>query len=94
MLDLSAAAQSETDDAATLVRRWLPSGHIAHVQLNDRNRRGPGQGDTPLRPALQALAEGGYGGWMAIEPFDYQPDADACAAYSVGYVRGVMEALR
>jgi sugar phosphate isomerase/epimerase len=94
MLDLSASSQAETDDAATLIGRWLPSGHIAHVQLNDRNRRGPGQGDTPVRPALQALADHGYGGWLAIEPFDYHPDADACAAFSVGYVRGALEGLR
>ncbi|MDP3082994.1 MAG: sugar phosphate isomerase/epimerase family protein [Rubrivivax sp.] len=94
MLDLSAAALTERDDAATLLRRWLPSGHIAHVQLNDRNRRGPGQGDTPVRPALQALAELGYRGWLAIEPFDYFPDADSCAAYSVGHVRGALEGLR
>lgn len=93
MLDLSAASHAETEDAATLLRRWLPSGHIAHVQLNDHNRRGPGQGSSAVRPALQALAELGYRGWLAIEPFDYHPDADACAAYSVGHVRGLLEGL-
>lgn len=93
MLDLSAASHSETDDAATLLQRWLPSGHIAHVQLNDHNRRGPGQGDTPVRPALQTLQRLGYTGWLAIEPFDYVPDADSCAAFSVGHVRGLMAGL-
>jgi len=93
MLDLSAASHSETEDAATLLRRWVPSGHVAHVQLNDHNRRGPGQGATPVRPALQALHELGYAGWLAIEPFDYLPDADSCAAFSVGHVRGLMAGL-
>lgn len=94
MLDLSAASHSEADETPTLLRRWLASGHIAHVQLNDHNRRGPGQGNTPILPALQALHQLDYQGWLAIEPFDYHPDADSCAAFSVGHVRGLMEYLK
>jgi len=94
MLDLSAASHAEADDAATLLRRHLPSGLIAHVQLNDHNRRGPGQGTTPVRPALQALRDGGYTGWLAVEPFDYHPDPLGCAAFSAGYVRALREGLR
>ncbi len=93
MLDLSAASHAETDDAATLLTRWLGSGHVAHVQLNDHNRRGPGQGDTPILPALKTLHQLGYQGWLAIEPFDYHPDADSCAAFSVGHVRGLLRHL-
>ncbi|WP_284619993.1 sugar phosphate isomerase/epimerase family protein [Aquabacterium humicola] len=92
MLDLSAAAQSEPDDAVTLLERHLGAGDIAHVQLNDRNRRGPGQGDTPVAPVIAALRRLGYAGWLAIEPFDYQPDAESCAAYSCGYVRALLDA--
>jgi D-psicose/D-tagatose/L-ribulose 3-epimerase len=93
MLDLSAATLAEREDPVTLVRRHVPAGHIAHVQLNDRNRRGPGQGDTPVLPVLRALRETGYDGWLAIEPFDYHPDAVGCAAFSAGYVRGLLQAL-
>jgi len=93
MLDMSAAALSEDEDAATLLRRHVASGHIAHVQLNDRNRRGPGQGDTPIAPALQVLHELGYTGWLAVEPFDYHPDPMGCAAFSAGYVRGLLQGL-
>lgn len=92
MLDLSAAASAETEDAASLLRRFVASGHIAHVQLNDRNRRGPGQGDTPQAPVIRALRELHYRGWLAVEPFDYHPDALACAAYCAGHVRGLLEA--
>ena len=60
-----------------LAQRWLPSGLIRHVQLNDRNRRGPGQGRDRFAPVLAALIAGGYAGDIAIEPFDYVPDA-AC----------------
>ena len=94
MLDLSAAAQTEDLDAAALIRHHLPRGDIAHVQLNDRNRRGPGQGDTRVAPALEALFGLGYRGWLAIEPFDYQPDPLACAAFSCGYVRALLDGLR
>ena len=94
MLDLSAASHAETEPMPTVLRRWLGSGHIAHVQLNDHNRRGPGQGETPILPALQVLRELDYAGWLAIEPFDYHPDADSCAAFSVGHVRGLLECLR
>ncbi len=94
MLDLSAASLAEQDDAASLLRRYLPSGHIAHVQLNDRNRRGPGQGDTPVAPVLQALQDLRYPGWIAVEPFEYHPDPRSCAAFCAQHVRGLWETLQ
>lgn len=93
MFDLSAAAQTESEAPAEVLARFLASGHVAHVQLNDRNRRGPGQGDTPVAPALRALMHHGYRGWVALEPFIYEPDPLACAAASAAYVRGAWEAL-
>ena len=77
-----------------MLARHLAAGHIAHVQLNDRNRRGPGQGDTPVAPILRVLRQQAYRGWLALEPFDYHPEPLACAAASAAYVRGVLEALR
>lgn len=93
MFDLSAASQSESEPVHQVLARHLASGHVAHVQLNDRNRRGPGQGDTELRPVLQVLRDGGYAGWMAVEPFDYVPDGPGCAAFSAGYVRAAWAGL-
>lgn len=93
MFDLSAAAQSETEALEGVLARYLASGHIAHVQLNDRNRRGPGQGDTPVAPVLRVLKAAGYRGWVALEPFDYHPEPLACAAASAGFVRGVWEGM-
>ncbi len=94
MFDLSAAAQSESHDPAEVLARFLASGHVAHVQLNDRNRRGPGQGDTPVAPVLRVLHAQGWRGWIALEPFVCEPEPLACAAASAAYVRGVWEALQ
>jgi D-psicose/D-tagatose/L-ribulose 3-epimerase len=93
MLDMSAASQSESEPPAQVLARHLASGHVAHVQVNDRNRRGPGQGETRHAEALRVLYDADYRGWIAVEPFDYQPDPVGCAAFSAGYLRGMMEAI-
>ena len=93
MLDCSAAGRMEKDSLPALVERWLPKGMIAHVQLNDRNRRGPGQGEQRFSPLLGALKRHGYDGDLAVEPFDYVPDGPGAAARAIGYVRGILETL-
>lgn len=87
MLDVSAASHSEREPVHAVLRRFLASGHIAHVQLNDKNRRGPGQGATDQRPVLQVLKDMPYTGWVAVEPFEYVPDGPGCAEFSARHVR-------
>jgi D-psicose/D-tagatose/L-ribulose 3-epimerase len=93
MLDCSAAGRSEAEPLDALVERWVPPGMIAHVQVNDRNRRGPGQGEQRFAPLFAALLRNGYPGDVAVEPFDYVPDGPGAAARAVGYIRGILEAL-
>ncbi|HKB53054.1 MAG TPA: sugar phosphate isomerase/epimerase family protein [Ramlibacter sp.] len=97
MIDCSAAGQVERESVADLMARWIPSGHVAHVQVNDPNRRGPGQGDMKFAPILAQLlrlqATGQYRGAVAVEPFDYVPDGSGCAAHSIGYLKGIVEGL-
>ncbi len=93
MLDTSAAGAAEALPVPDLLDRWLPTGLIAHVQINDSNRRGPGQGGDRFAPVLAALVRHGYAGTVAVEPFDYHPDGPASAARAIGYVRGILEAL-
>jgi sugar phosphate isomerase/epimerase len=92
MLDTSSAGLTERTPVADLVRKWMPTGLIAHVQFNDRNRRGPGEGADKFAPVVRALGETRYAGWVAMEPFQYKPDGAACAARAIGYVQGLMEA--
>jgi D-psicose/D-tagatose/L-ribulose 3-epimerase len=93
MIDTSAAGHMETEPVADVIRRWMPTGLVAHVQLNDRSRRGPGEGADRFAPVIRALADTRYAGWLAIEPFQYRPDGPTCAARSIGYVSGLMEAV-
>jgi sugar phosphate isomerase/epimerase len=93
MIDCSAAGLTETEPVSMLIDRWLPTGLIAHLQVNDPNRRGPGQGEMKFAPILAALKRHNYAGTIAVEPFDYSPDGAGVAAYSAGYLRGLLEAL-
>jgi len=93
MIDCSAAGQAETEPVPALIDRWLPSGLIAHLQVNDPNRRGPGQGEMKFAPILAALKRHNYAGTIAVEPFDYLPDGAGAAAFSIGYLHGLREAL-
>jgi len=94
MLDCSSAGRMETAPLPALVDTWLPKGMIAHVQVNDRNRRGPGQGEQRFAPLLAALVRHGYAGDIAVEPFDYVPDGPGAAARAIGYIKGILEALQ
>lgn len=97
MIDCSAAGQVESEPIEVLMARWMPSGHIAHVQVNDPNRRGPGQGAMNFSPILEMVlrleASGDYKGIVAVEPFDYVPDGPTCAARSIGYLKGIEQGL-
>jgi D-psicose/D-tagatose/L-ribulose 3-epimerase len=93
MLDCSAAGRMEKEPLGALIERWVPKGVIAHVQVNDRNRRGPGQGEQKFAPLFAALKRNKYAGDIAVEPFDYVPDGPSAAARAIGYLRGVLEAL-
>ncbi len=92
MLDTCSAGATEDEALPALIERWWPTGWLAHVQLNDRNRRAPGQGDERFGPILEALRRQDYAGWLAVEPFDYRPDGAGCAARAIGYLQGLLEA--
>jgi len=91
MVDTLASSLEEKEPVADAIRHWMPTGLMAHVQFNDRNKRGPGQGDDRFAPVVGALRETGYTGWVAMEPFIYEPDGPTCAARMIGYVQGLLE---
>lgn len=91
MLDTSSAGLAESLPLPELIDLWFPSGLVRHVQLNDPNRRGPGQGLMQFGPILAALRRQGYSGPLAVEPFDYVPDGPSCAARAAGFLQGLLE---
>jgi D-psicose/D-tagatose/L-ribulose 3-epimerase len=93
MLDCSSAGRMEKAPLGALVEQWLPKGVIAHVQVNDRNRQGPGQGEQRFAPLFSALRRHKYAGDVAVEPFDYVPDGPGAAARAIGYIKGILEAI-
>ncbi len=94
MLDHRAACLAERATPAELLERWLPAGMIAHVHLNDRDKGAPGQGRDRFAPVLEVLRRHRYGGTVGIEPFLYRPDGPTCAARAIGYLQGILEAIR
>jgi D-psicose/D-tagatose/L-ribulose 3-epimerase len=92
MLDTCAAGQAETRPIPEVIDRFLPSGEIAHIHLNDPNRKAPGQGALRFAPILAALARHDYDDIASIEPFVYEPDGPTSAARAIGYIKGLLEA--
>jgi sugar phosphate isomerase/epimerase len=93
MIDACHAGRGEAEPLAALAARWLPTGFIAHVHLNDRNRRAPGQGNDRFGPLLSVLKAAGWAHPLGVEPFVYIPDGPATAARAIGYLRGVLDGL-
>lgn len=93
MLDTKAASSSETLSVPELIRKWVPTGVIGHVHVNDRNLRAPGQGQDRFVAAFKALSEEAYEGVVSVEPFDYFPDGRTAASRAIGYIQGILEAI-
>jgi sugar phosphate isomerase/epimerase len=92
MLDCCSAVEAESEPLPALLDRWLPTGMIAHVHLNDGNERGPGEGPLRFAAIIAALRRNHYAGALSVEPFVFEPDGCAVAARAAGYVRGLLEA--
>ncbi len=92
MIDCNHAGKMEGEPLPAVVDRWVPGGKIGHVQINDSNRRGPGQGPQRFAPFFAALKRNGYRGDISVEPMEYVPDGAGSAARAIGYVRGILEA--
>jgi sugar phosphate isomerase/epimerase len=56
MVDTLAASLMEPEPVADAIRRWVPSGLVAHVQFNDPQQARAGAGRRPLRAGREGLA--------------------------------------
>jgi D-psicose/D-tagatose/L-ribulose 3-epimerase len=84
---------NETTGLPRVIAEVHRQGCLAHVHVNDLTGKGPGFGETQLTPALRALCELGYAGYVSVEVFDYAPDPRTIASRSIGYLHGILEAI-
>ncbi len=87
----SATAHEESVIGALL--HALDSRTLYHVHINDASGKGPGFGETKFTPILKTLIENGYQRYLSVEVFDFDPDPETVAGRSIGYLKGVLEAL-
>jgi sugar phosphate isomerase/epimerase len=92
MVDCRSTGENE-GSAAKAIRRAMKTGHLRHVHLNDVNGRGPGFGEVAFTPILKELIKGNYSAWASVEVFEFDPDPQTIASRSIGYLKGILEAL-
>lgn len=61
--------------------------YIGHVHLADSNREMPGLGHTDFKSGFDALKEIGYGGYMALECGNPNPDKQAGLKQSADFLK-------
>ena len=71
----------------------IESRMLHPVHVNDANGRGPGFGQTRFVPILRTLAQNNYQGYISVEVFHFDPDPRTIASRSLGYLKGILEAL-
>lgn len=92
MIDTSAAGQAEDLAVADLIRAWVPTGLIGHIQVNDTNRGAPGTGEDPFDDILRALRDTGWNRPVAVEPFVVEGDATRTFAIGIETVETAWKA--
>jgi sugar phosphate isomerase/epimerase len=85
MLDVHAMALTESRPMEDVIKDQREV--LAHLHANDANRQGPGCGEVDFHPILKALRRIGYDGYVSVEPFEFDPDAETVARQCVRYLR-------
>lgn len=86
MIDCKAAGTDEPPVAA-LIRKWVPTGAIGHIHMNDTNLGAPGMGDDPFPQIVKALLDVGWLPPVGVEPFRTLIDAKVTAAIGIATLR-------
>ena len=92
MLDCHHALAQEKSVAEALICA-LDSRMLCHVHVNDASGSGPGFGETKFMPILRRLTKNKYRGYISVEVSQFDPDPQTIASRSIGYLKGILEAL-
>jgi sugar phosphate isomerase/epimerase len=87
----SASSQEKSITEALL--HSIASRYLCHIHINDENGKGPGFGETKFTPILRTLIKNGYKGYISVETLQFDPDPQTVASRSMGYLKGILEAL-
>jgi sugar phosphate isomerase/epimerase len=82
---------SEPTPIPEIIRRNGPL--LAHFHANDPNGQGPGFGNLPFPPILEALGSIDYRGWVSVEVFDLSPGVERLARESLEYLEDCLARL-
>jgi sugar phosphate isomerase/epimerase len=93
MFDCRNASAQEKSVTEALIRA-IETRALRHVHVNDANGSGPGFGKTKFVPILKSLLESGYKHYISVEVLKVDPDPRTVAARSIGYIKGILEALQ
>jgi len=88
MLDFF-AAYNQGVDVPTAVRKY--GADLVHVHMNDENKSWPGTGRVDFPPAVKALKEVGYSGYLSLEVMDLRPDPETIAVEGLKAMRALFE---
>lgn len=93
MIDTSSAGLGEALPVPEIIRRWLPTGLIGHIHLNDTNRGAPGMGEDDFAAILAALRDAGWSGPLSIEPFVTAVNGAATLGIGAATIRAHLSSL-
>jgi hydroxypyruvate isomerase len=83
-MDLYHCAMAEDEDVATLLRRYLPTGRVAHLQVAGMpGRHEPDTGALDVGPLCRVIDGLGFDGWVGCE---YRPAGGDTSA-GLGWLR-------
>jgi sugar phosphate isomerase/epimerase len=94
MIDTSSAGLGEADPVPEVIRRWVPTGLVGHIHLNDTNRGAPGTGENDFHAVLAALLDTGWTGALSVEPFVTVLDGQTTLAIGGATIRAHLATLR
>jgi sugar phosphate isomerase/epimerase len=92
MFDCSHALAQEESFTEALTRA-LTSRSLRHIHVNDANGKGPGFGETKFTTILKTLIKNNYKNYISVGAFQVEPDPQTIAGRSIGYLKGILEAL-
>ena len=94
MIDTSAAAQSENIPVSELIRRWVPTGFVGHIHVNESSRGAPGTGSDPFPDIVKAILDVGWDRSVSVEPFKRVISGTVTAAIGAATMRACAQAAR